>query len=302
MIFNMKTIKIKSEKDGLELGVAIIEPKTKPKGVVQISHGMSEHKERYYDFMRYLADYGYVSVIHDHRGHGASIKDKNDLGYFYTDDISYIVDDLHQVTKYIKEKYKDLDCFLFSHSMGTLVVRNYLKKYDLEIKKVILCGPPTRNNLTNVGIFFAKVSGLFGDKKVNRFLNKLTFGNYNRNNEIENEWVCSNSETVYKYNNDDLCGYVFTTNGFLNLYKLMKESFNKKDWNVSNKNLNIFVIAGEDDPVIQGIDEFNDLIEFLKEIGYNNIKSRLYKGKRHELLNELGNEMIYQDILTFIEE
>ena len=82
----------------------------------------------------------------------------------------------------------------------------------------------------------------------------------------------------------------------------MKESFNKKDWNVSNKNLNIFVIAGEDDPVIQGIDEFNDLIEFLKEIGYNNIKSRLYRGKRHELLNELGNEMIYQDILTFIEE
>ena len=41
---------------------------------------MCEHKERYYGFMEYLTGYGYVTVIHDHRGHGASVKDKTDLG------------------------------------------------------------------------------------------------------------------------------------------------------------------------------------------------------------------------------
>lgn len=298
----MEKIKIKSEKDGLELELTIIEPKGKPKAVVQISHGMSEHKERYYDFMNYLAGHGYACVIHDHRGHGASVKDKKDLGYFYTDDINFIVDDLYQVTKYIKNKYKNLDCFLFSHSMGTLVARNYLKKYDSEIKKLVLCGPPTKNNLTEVAIFLAKLSSLFGDRRVNNFLNKLTFGSYNKNNELDNEWVCSNRDTVNDYNSDDLCGFVFTTNGFLNLYKLMKGSFDKSNWNITNKDLDILLIAGKDDPVIQNSDKFNDLIKFLKEIGYVNIKSKLYDKKRHELLNELENEKIYQDILSFLSE
>ena len=59
---------------------------------------MSEHKERYYDFMNYLSQNGYICAIHDHRGHGASIKDTSHLGYFYTKDITYIVDDAYLVT------------------------------------------------------------------------------------------------------------------------------------------------------------------------------------------------------------
>ena len=101
----MKTEKIKSSSDNLELEIAHIEPNSEIKGVVQISHGMAEHKERYYDFMEYLKDNGYAAVIHDHRGHGASVKSKEDLGYFYTDNIDYIINDLYDVTKYIKKKY-----------------------------------------------------------------------------------------------------------------------------------------------------------------------------------------------------
>ncbi len=36
--------------------------------------------------------------------------------------------------------------------------------------------------------------------------------------------------------------------------------------------------------------------EFLKEVGYENIKSKLYKGKRHELLNEIDKEIVYKDV------
>ena len=57
--------------------------------------------------MKYLSENGYICVIHDHRGHGASVKNKRDLGYFYTEDINYIIDDLYQKTKYIKNKYPD---------------------------------------------------------------------------------------------------------------------------------------------------------------------------------------------------
>lgn len=290
--------KIKSNKDGLELELVIIEAKKEPKGIVQISHGMAEHKERYLDFMNYLAENGYTSIIHDHRGHGASVKSKEDLGYFYTENINYIVDDLYQVTEYVKNRYKNLEVNLFSHSMGTLVSRNYLKKYDSKINKIILCGPPTENTLAGLGISIAKRSN---QKKRNYFLNKLTFGTYNKGNSLKNEWVCSNIDEVKKYNEDELCGYVFTTNGFINLFKLMQGAFDKKDWQVKNSVLDIFLMAGKDDPVIQNEKKFYELADFLKSVGYTNLKTKLYDNKRHELLNEIGNDKIYQDVLDFIE-
>lgn len=299
----MKIEKIKSKKDNLELEVAISEPLSgEYKGIVQMSHGMAEHKERYFDFMEYLSSKGYICIIHDHRGHGASIKDINDLGYFYTEDINYIVDDLYQVTEYITSKYGNLDLHIFSHSMGTLVSRNYLKKHDDKVKKIILCGPPTENKLVGVGIFFAKLTKMLRGKKFrSKFLNTLTFGSYNTKHKIENGWICSNEKAVEGYNKDNLCGYIFTTNGFINLFKLMKESYNKKNWQVKNKNMPILVIAGKDDKVIQNEEKFEHLKAFLHDVGYVNIKSKLYEGKRHELINEDNHMEVYQNVLDFIE-
>ena len=50
---DLKKKKIYSKRDGLELELAILEPSSPPKGIVQISHGMAEHKERYFDFMKF---------------------------------------------------------------------------------------------------------------------------------------------------------------------------------------------------------------------------------------------------------
>ena len=55
---NLEKIKMKSNQDGLELDVSLIRPEGEIKGILQISHGMSEHKERYYPFMEYLASCG----------------------------------------------------------------------------------------------------------------------------------------------------------------------------------------------------------------------------------------------------
>ena len=59
--------------------MAVIPDKKPYRAVVQLVHGMSEHKERYLPFMQYLAKSGYVTVIHDHRGHGKSVKYQEDL-------------------------------------------------------------------------------------------------------------------------------------------------------------------------------------------------------------------------------
>lgn len=293
--------KIKSKRDGLELELAIMEPSSNPIGIVQLVHGMSEHKERYYDFMNYLAQNGYICAIHDHRGHGASLKDPSHLGYFYTEDSSVIVDDTHQVTEYLKERYPSLSISIFSHSMGTLVSRNYLKKYDHELEKIVLCGPPTENKLAGFAVFLAKISSIFyGKYKPNKFLNALSVGQYSKGYESQLGWICSNPDTVEAYDADPLCGFIFTTNAFINLFKLLESAYKGRDWRPKNIALPILLIAGEEDPVIQGKEKFKGLERFLKSLGYKNIKSKLYKGMRHEILNERDKETIYQDVLEFL--
>ena len=71
----------RSEADGLEISALCICPEQKPyRAIIQLVHGMCEHKERYIPFMEYLAEKGYVTVIHDHRGHGKSVRTRDDLG------------------------------------------------------------------------------------------------------------------------------------------------------------------------------------------------------------------------------
>ena len=300
---NKKNFTIKSKCDDLDIDIAIFEPESKIKGIFQISHGMAEHKERYYEFMEYLANNGYVAVINDHRGHGKSIKNNDDLGYFYDTNAEYIVEDLYQITKLIKEQYPNKKVILFGHSMGSMVVRKYLKKYDDEIAKLIVCGSPSKNKYAKIGLDLAKLIGkIKGEKYRSKFIQKLAFGSYNSGKEkSENAWICNNEETVNKYDEDEFCGFIFTANGFQNLFNLMIDIYNKNGWNMKNKNLPILFIAGSNDPVIINKEKWLASQTFLKKLGYSNIPNKLYDGMKHEILNEKDSKLVYEDILNFIE-
>lgn len=297
----MRIEKIASAFDGLKLEAAITVPEESPKGVIQLSHGMAEHKERYFDFMHYLSEHGYVCVIHDHRGHGESVKAAEDYGFFYTENEQAIIEDLYTVTKFIKRSWPDLPVFLFSHSMGTLVARGYLKRYDSEIEKLVLCGPPTYNAVAGLALLLAKLSKAFyREKAPNKMLNAMAFKSFNAGNTVPNGWLSENQVNVAQYNEDPKCGFVFTTNGFINLFKLQKAAF--QNWKVSNPQLSILLIAGEDDPVIRSAKKFEELADFLKELGYTNVRSKLYGHMRHEILNETKKMDVYQDIACFFDE
>lgn len=107
-----ETFKIKSSYDGLMLYGLTEEPKKKPVGIVQISHGMTENKERYKDFMKFLSNHSYIVVIHDYRGHVKSTKTEDNFGYF-DENKNILKDELYEVTKFIKEKYPNLKSKLY---------------------------------------------------------------------------------------------------------------------------------------------------------------------------------------------
>lgn len=301
-----KNIKLISKCDGLELNlIQVISEQKEIKGIVQIAHGMSEHGERYIPFMEYLAEKGYVCIINDHRGHGGSVTAQEDLGYFYDETGQYIIEDFHQVSLYIKEKYPDIPLYIFGHSMGTLVIRCYLKKYDDIPEKVILCGAPCENPGVDLAILIEKtIERKKGKKYRSVILHNLALGIYSKSftEDGANGWVTSDKEQRNRYEEDQKCGFIFTLNGFKNLFLLLKETFRRKNWKVKNENLPILFIAGEKDPVIGGEKKFQKTVSFMKKLGYKQVESKLYKNKRHELLNEDIRLQVYKEVLEWLEK
>lgn len=267
-----------------------------------ISHGMCEHKERYLKFMEFLTGNGLISVIHDHRGHGESIKNDDDLGYFYGPDPNAIVDDVHDVIRSIKSRYKGLPIYLFGHSMGSLVVRCYIQKYD-DIDKLIVCGTPCKNEIVDLGILLAKLIGkIKGDHYRSRFLTELVTGRFDRafDGDLKNRWLSFDEDNVESFNRHKKDGFVFTVDGYLNLFGLLKRTYDK-DQRVLNSDLPILFIAGKDDPVIGGLMKWHQSISFMQDLGYN-VHAIAYDDMRHEILNESGKEKVYEDIKSFILE
>ena len=299
-----KLFTIQSEKDGLVLDAAMFVPEGTIKGIFQISHGMAEHKERYFAYMEFLASQGYVAVIHDHRGHGKSVKTGEDLGYFYDNRAEYIVEDVHQITQYMKNLYPDQQYILFGHSMGSMVVRKYIKKYDAEIDQLIVCGSPSQNTMAGMGIALARFLEIFkGARHRSSLIQTLGLGSYSKNlgkGESQNAWICSNADVVQQYDESALCGFMFTLNGFQNLFRLMKEIYDKKGWNLQNPELPIFFVAGAEDPVIVNEEKWHQSQQFLREIGYQNVSGKLYPKLRHEILNEDNKKEVYKDIINFV--
>lgn len=289
--------------DHLELGVTIVEPDGKPLGLLHIAHGMCEYKERYDEFMKYMCEHGFICVIHDHRGHGESVTQKDDLGYFYDDSGSFIMEDLHQIIAVMKEKYPNIPCYLLGHSMGSLVVRSYIKKYDYEIDGLIVCGSPSKNPMAKLGRFLVKMMiRLKGDRYRSKFIHNMAFSAYGKkfNEDSEHAWICSDSKVVDTYDQDDYCNFTFTLNGFLNLFTLMIHTYDEEGWITRHKDLPIFFIAGSEDPCIVNERKFYQAVDFMKRLGYKLTDSKLYPGKRHEILNEDIKFEVYEDIYKWL--
>ena len=177
-----KLLTIESRTDGLPLSVLLALPEGEPRALVQFSHGMAEHKERYLPLMERLANAGYACMINDHRGHGASVRSNADLGYFYNHGDTALVDDLHQLTEYFRAMFPGKKLTLVGHSMGSFAARAYAAKYGSDIDALVLSGSPGYNAAAPVALALIAVVRLFkGDHAKSGFLDSLLNGSFAKN-------------------------------------------------------------------------------------------------------------------------
>ena len=276
------------------------------KAVIQIAHGMTETVLRYDYFANKLCENGYIVYGNDHRGHGLTAKDKEELGYLGDDDgFTLMVKNMNDLTKIIKKNYSNLPLILFGHSMGSFLSQRYAQVYGDNIDGLILSGtsgkPPLKMNF---GILFSKIEMMLKSKKhKSNVINKLSFGSFNdkfKPCRTEFDWLCSVKEEVDKYIADDYCGFVSTSSFYHDFFKGLKEIHKPKNMELIPKELPIYIFAGDKDPVGDFGKGILNLYSILEEKGIKNIKYKLYKEGRHEMLNEINKDEVISDVLDWI--
>lgn len=287
-----------SDFDGLTVSALIAKPSGNINGIVQIVHGMNEHKERYFDFMDYLAEEGFITVIHDSRGHGKSICAPEDLGFMFRNGGQGFVEDIAQLMKTVRSAYPTYPYFIIGHSMGSLGVRCVLKEHDSELNGAIILGCPCYSRFSPfVRSINSAVAHRLGSRYRSEKIYEVSEKTLNKGfGSVPHSWLSSDKEAVEKFNSDPLCSFKYTLNGYEGLLYLMKETYSKKGWQVRNPRLPIRFISGRDDPCMISEKKFFKAIQLLDKVGYESVSHRLFDGMRHEVLNEKNNISVYKDI------
>jgi len=284
--------------------VSFMAPQETPRGIVQIVHGMCEHKERYFPLMEFLAANGYAAVCHDHIGHGEAVASQDDLGFMGKGGWLGMVENAKAVTDWAKQQWPGVPLTLFGHSMGSLVVRSYIKRYDDAIDSLIVCGCPSDNPAKGAGILMSRMfKALKGDHYRPGLLQKMSFGSYNKPFASEGwpaAWVCSDPDILKAYHADPLCQYIFTADGFENLLLLMKDCYGAKGWKVSKPGLPAHFISGAEDPCRISDKALGKALDALKAVGYKDVTLKIYPGMRHEIHNETRRREVWDDILAYL--
>ena len=299
------TEKIASKDSKNSLNTVIWETEKEPVGVLQIVHGMAEYIDRYDNFAKYMTEHGFNVIGHDHLGHGYSVSDERDYGFFAEESgDKIIIEDMHSVTQYAKEKWEELPNFILGHSMGSFCLRQYLTKYSNDVFGAIIMGTgwiPSAAALLGKTIATNTCKSK-GSHTVNPLLIKLTLEPYNKPfapARTNCDWLSRDEKQVDLYVNDKLCGFDFTAGAYKDFFTVLEKIAKNKQLIGMRKSLPILITSGSVDPV-GGKKACEKLNAQYKRCGIDDVTLKLWENDRHEILNELDKSDVYDYICTWL--
>ena len=281
-------------------------PEGEVRAVVQIVHGIAEFVERYEDFAKFLNQQGFAVVAEDHMGHGQSINNGGIQGYFHGGWFT-AVEDTVQLATDTMARYPDVPYILFGHSMGSFMARTILCKYpELPLKAAILCGTGWQPTVA-LPALIRVVEGICqktGETVPSEKLQNLVFGSYNRKVEHPRtpfDWICRDRKVVDAYIAHPLCGFTATCGLLRELMKGIYYIQQPRNLQNMRKDLPVFFIAGGDDPVGNYGKGVRQAVRAFQKAGLQDVSVRIYPLCRHEILNEINKDEIFEDVLQWIE-
>ena len=283
-------------------------PACKIKGVVQLVHGFGEHSRRYLHMICALMDAGYVVAADDHVGHGKTAIVNNTWGNWGHKGCKTMMEDEHTLKTLVQEKYPNVPYFMFGHSMGSIIARQFIAKYGDELAGAIICGTVGPDAVPcEAGIQLLKplVEAGKGDESDPAALANLLGGLFSRIEEVKlgNEWICHDPYVQLDHAQDPFDAFTKpTSNESLLQFIEMIEDVKGLEW--ANKvpvALPIYNIAGDEDPCGSFGEGVKLVSSWLEETGHN-VKTKLYEGYRHEIHNYADLKCEVEDgIVAFLD-
>lgn len=282
-------------------------PETEVRGVLQIAHGMVEFIDRYDRFATFMASCGFYVVGNDHLGHGKSVTDESELGYFAAKDGNLcVIGDMQKLREDTVKKYPAVPYFLLGHSMGSFLSRQFIEKYGEGLDGAIIMGTgyqPTATLKLGIGLtsFIGKIKG---DHYRSKMVNNTALGSYNSSFKparTKSDWLTKDDEIVDAYEANPLNQFTFTVNGYNNMFRGILDAQKKENLEKIPKDLPILVVSGENDPVGEFGKGPATVADIYRETGIRDVTLKLFPNDRHEILNELDRETVDRYILNWIE-
>ena len=278
------------------------------KAVLQITHGMVEHIERYREFCVWMAERGIVVIGHDHLGHGKTVSNREEFGYFGSKDgMTHVVKDIRRVTVYSKKRYPDQKLILLGHSMGSFLARKYLSVYKDGPDGFILMGtgaPPEA--LVSAGSLLAgSMRKLKGEMYRSPLLYKLSLGNYNakfKPVKTPYDWLTRDESLSKDFGEDESCQFIFTTAAYQDFFRLILNVAKEEMAGHARTDAPILIISGDNDPVGDNGKGVRKVYERLHKAGVDRLEMVLYEGARHEILHEINRQEVFEDLYEWIAE
>jgi alpha-beta hydrolase superfamily lysophospholipase len=301
----MDSLKITTS-DGVEIQTYSWLPPGKPLAILQIAHGMQEHAQRYDHFARWMNRYEVAVYAHDHIGHGSSVRSMEDISHFpRKDDWQRSVDILHLISGKIKEDHPGIPLIVLGHSMGSALVQSYMIRFGKEADGYILSGAIRQSMfLATVGVIIVQgLAALFRWNDRSRLIISLGYGQYNKYfkpNRTECDWLCRDNKIVDEYISSPLCGVPLTNSFYLNFFRGFRHIASHRNLKKIPNGKPVLIIAGKSDPAGFFGKAPVKISQLLTEYAKAKVDLKLYPDCRHEILNEINKEEVYNDILRWI--
>lgn len=267
-----------------------------PLGAVQVIHGMREHSGRYTDFANFLKEHGYSVFLSDHPFHGSStmegINIQADKDFFKT-----AVDEQLNYSKNIKSRFPDLPLFVLGHSMGSFILQKYMQLQN-PASGYILSGSCGKREISKIGYHLTKFYLNFFKDSYSKKFEELVFWGFNKKE--KNDWLTANSNIYSKVEEDPLWKICYPISFYNQFFKFLTDIYNSSDLNKIDKDRPIYIFSGKHDPVGLNGRGVKALFEQYKRLKCTSIKMKIYPEGRHEMLNELNREEVFEDILNWL--
>ena len=123
-------------------------PEGDVRGILQIAHGMVEFIDRYDRFASFMASQGFYVVGNDHLGHGQSVTDQSQLGYFAKHDGNFcVLGDMREMGSNSRELHRQIGRYALEHGVELLLTQGDEAAFFAEGAGAIATHFPDRTSL-----------------------------------------------------------------------------------------------------------------------------------------------------------